>query len=147
MTTEQEYIQGTVFNSSVACLQRLGEALRDCLEYSKASTDSGFYIRYLNLWNRTLLTGVFNEIAPHISEEETKTILRLFNEYYKLPPLMKKNNRNPVFHNEARKVIDRTAFLKRWLKNEEIEFHLRKLATKYGMLLTKDKDDPRRALG
>lgn len=139
----EDVVKGTVFNSSLECLARLGDALRECNYYSKMAKTNGLHVAYLKLWHDTLFQDAYQEISPVISEDENTKLYNMFVTYRKLKSCVKVIQ-NPLY-STSQVIITREAFIKKWFANHTIENAMRKLATKYKLLLTKkefEDDEP-----
>lgn len=121
----------TVFNSSIESLKRLNELLSRANIYSEqAATHTN--LRYLSLWHRTLIS-IHKEIFPKLSKEEKTKLRKMFEAFKKIKSLIKVKHPQPGVKIT---VINITEFNQTTSVCDKVDFALRVLATKHGMLIT-----------
>lgn len=117
------------FNSSLESLRRLGNALEQANIMSMMATYEGMWPEYLKTW-RNALMNAYKEIYPKINKKERLMVNSI------------KNKRAEGKMYEPQQFgydINKKVFAQYYNFNYKLELLIRRLATKYGLLITDKK--------
>jgi hypothetical protein len=125
----------TEFNSNLLRIIALNDILDNCNNFYLQTNMNGYSIAALKSW-KDCIRLIYKEIYPKMNLKEREHIKNMFTKYYAECP-------DPIIVEKTKhgtkKKLNSTAFMKHKTYLEDIEFDLRDIANKHGMLIT-DKD-------